>query len=427
MRLSQIHSRYSRVRSARVALAAAAVAGLVVIAACTDYGHKSVTGPRTGPRTSSTSSNGFGNAGHVDLCVDKSSPVGDYTFTYSNQNNQAALPGNRFFDSGIWTDEGGDFHAFPPYGAGGPTNMPDGSVTNFASANVIHNDGITTACLRPLDRTQGSTAFETGQVLVDSWSGITIQATSNNANAVYSHTDCLLDIGALIPEHTIANPLSIPLWSAATVFAAGDLTRTDAFPAIPNHGDQIWRAKVGNSNVPPAEGATWSTADLGPCDTGNNPTRAFANVEHGVVVTFVFAPAPPQDVIPLFVIGDETDHDIGDVVYFWGSQWWKNNPMSLFHSKGWESFKGFAANVNRTPTNGAPCGTWTSRVGNSPPPPDVIPEFVGIIVTDNVIKIGPGEGGNIKEIIVVHSDGKYGPAPGHKGGGPVTEVLCPAP
>jgi len=139
-------------------------------------------------------------------------------------------------------------------------------------------------------------------------------------------------------------------------------------------------------------------------------------------VTFTFT--PNEVTIPLFVIGDLTNHSIADVVYFWGSQWWKNNPMSLFSTKGWESFKGFAGTVDPTPSNGAPCGTWNSRVGNSPPPPATIPDLVGIIVTDKVIKDGPGERGNILQILIVHSDGNYAPNPGHVGAGPVVSIVC---
>jgi len=290
--VSPFHSWYPQVRSARIALAAVAVAGVVVVAACTDASEKSITAP-AGARNSTSfsgqegSSNPLAHAKHVDLCVDKSSPVGDYTFAYSHQNDQVALDGNRFFDGTYWTDEGGDWHAFAPYGVGGPTNLPDGSVTNFDPSTTIHNDGVTTSCLRPLDRVTASTDFQNGTSLKDNWSGITITYVSNNAvgGATYVRTDCLLDNGTLLAEHNIA-PLPAT-YSAGTSYAQNALVLNVA-------GNQVFRSLVNNNlGNPLTEGAKWTTADLGPCDTGNQATRAFANFEHGSVITYVFAPAPP--------------------------------------------------------------------------------------------------------------------------------------
>lgn len=133
----------------------------------------------------------------------------------------------------------------------------------------------------------------------------------------------------------------------------------------------------------------------------------------------------PQDTgnpLPLFVIGDIEPHAVGDVVNFWGAQWWKNNFMSGFVSKGVASFKGYANHAQDF------CGgTWQSRPGNSSGPPATIPDDVAIIVTDTVVKNGRNISGNIKQILLVHHDGGYGPAPGHRGNGPVTKVLCSLP
>jgi len=128
----------------------------------------------------------------------------------------------------------------------------------------------------------------------------------------------------------------------------------------------------------------------------------------------------PTAARPLFVIGDVEPHAVNDVVNFWGAQWWKNNDMSGFVSPGVASFKGYADEADTV------CGgKWSTRPGNSSNPPDVIPNDVMVIVTDTVDKKGPDIGGNIKQIIIVHSDGGYGPNPGHRGNGPVKRVLCP--
>ena len=130
---------------------------------------------------------------------------------------------------------------------------------------------------------------------------------------------------------------------------------------------------------------------------------------------------PPPPAPALFVIGDEQLHALGDVVNFWGAQWWKNNPTSKTSDNGWESFKGFA------PVTGT-CGqTWSSGPGNSDPPPAApLPSSINIIVTDKVNKSGDVLSGNIIQIITVTQDGHYDANPGHAGNGTVTAVVCPA-
>jgi hypothetical protein len=131
--------------------------------------------------------------------------------------------------------------------------------------------------------------------------------------------------------------------------------------------------------------------------------------------------SPPVTFNPQFVISDLDPHAIGQIVNFWGAQWWKNNPTSLTSDNGWESFKGFAD------THGNTCGqTWSSDPGNSaPPPPPPLADFIDIIVTNVVHKDGNVLSGNIVQIIRVHQDGNYDNNPGHAGNGAVTALLCP--
>jgi hypothetical protein len=152
-------------------------------------------------------------------------------------------------------------------------------------------------------------------------------------------------------------------------------------------------------------------------DGGAVEAIVYANAFHGTQVTFTFFNAGG---LPLFVIGDTEPHGIGTNVYFWGSQWWKNNTMSGFVAKGVASFKGYASEAGT-------CGDeWISRVGNSPPPPQTIASQIGIIVTTTVGKFGPDIGGDILQILLVDVDPGYGPNPGHKGTGTVVGVLCTA-
>ncbi len=122
---------------------------------------------------------------------------------------------------------------------------------------------------------------------------------------------------------------------------------------------------------------------------------------------------------PLFVIGDKEAHDIGNVVNFWGSQWWKNNEMTGTTTPGYESFKGYANSADNF------CGgNWASLPGNSSDPPTTIASDLAIIVTSKVLKDGSKISGDIKEIVIVHQDGNYQDNPGHAGGGAVTHIYC---
>lgn len=161
------------------------------------------------------------------------------------------------------------------------------------------------------------------------------------------------------------------------------------------------------------------------CAGYTGPDTIIYTAEGGDNSLTVQARLRPADVgvaVPLFVIGDVEPHAIGDVVNFWGAQWWNNNFMSGFVSKGVASFKGYANKAEDF------CGgRWESRPGNSSNPPATIPDEVAIIVTDTVLKVGPSISGTIKQILLVRHDGAYGPNPGHRGSGPVTKIICTQP
>ena len=204
---------------------------------------------------------------------------------------------------------------------------------------------------------------------------------------------------------------------AAPDIAAGDCQVVAEDPSGNNVGSNVTITEI------PATYLTGVTiqrvGEVSPTSSANGAT-AFVNSAHGSTFTFTNdKPAPPEEVVALFVIGDVEPHAIGDNVNFWGAQWWKNNFMSGVVSNGVAAFKGYAS------VSGNDCGkTWTSLPGNSPHPPAVIPDDVAIIVTTTVLKVGPNISGDIKQIVMVKSDGGYGPAPGKAGNGPVTSIVC---
>ena len=119
-----------------------------------------------------------------------------------------------------------------------------------------------------------------------------------------------------------------------------------------------------------------------------------------------------------FVIGDLVPINQGNTVYFWGSQWRQNNPISGGTAPA--AFKGFQDSPEMIS-----CGdTWSSRPGNSTPPPDTVPDILDVIVSSQVTKSGPIISGNIEKIIRIQTLPGYQGNPGHPGRGTVIEVVC---
>ena len=120
----------------------------------------------------------------------------------------------------------------------------------------------------------------------------------------------------------------------------------------------------------------------------------------------------------VFVIGDQVNLTNGANVYFWGSQWSQNNPMSGGSAP--IAFKGFEDGAAQ-PTCG---GSWITSPGNSTSPPSTLPQYMALIVSSSISKNGTVTSGDIKKIIVVRTNPGYGPSPGHPGTGQVVASLC---
>jgi len=119
-----------------------------------------------------------------------------------------------------------------------------------------------------------------------------------------------------------------------------------------------------------------------------------------------------------FVVGDQS---ASGAVTFWGAQWAKVNALSGGAAPN--SFKGFANTLSSNPPQ---CGgTWSTRPGNSPPPPDApLPAFMAVLVASSANQSGPTISGNISSIVIVKTNPGYQPDPGHPGTGTVVAVLC---
>src|SRR5262249_14739614 len=82
------------------------------------------------------------------------------------------------------------------------------------------------------------------------------------------------------------------------------------------------------------------------------------------------------------------------------------------------SFKGWATSVDTTKC------TFTTRTGDSPPPPDgPIPQYITAVVTSQVTQSGSVIDGTVKAFALIKVDPGYDGNPGHEGTGIVLDLL----
>jgi uncharacterized repeat protein (TIGR01451 family) len=119
-----------------------------------------------------------------------------------------------------------------------------------------------------------------------------------------------------------------------------------------------------------------------------------------------------------FAVGDQSD--TGSVTY-WNAQWSALNSLSRIASEAIpNAFKGFAGAPSSNPPA---CGdTWTSSPAGSPPPPNAVPSYMGVIATSQVSKSGNTLSGDVTSIVVVRTDPNYSATPGPPGTGTGTVV-----
>jgi hypothetical protein len=130
---------------------------------------------------------------------------------------------------------------------------------------------------------------------------------------------------------------------------------------------------------------------------------------------------PPTTARGAFVIGDISagSPTIGHAVYFWGSQWAKQN--SLSGGSAPSAMKGFADSSTPNLTCGA---TFSTAPGDSSAPPPSLPSQIDVIVSSEVTKNGSTISGTITHIVVVQVNPGYGPTPGHRGTGTIIGTVC---
>jgi hypothetical protein len=141
----------------------------------------------------------------------------------------------------------------------------------------------------------------------------------------------------------------------------------------------------------------------------------------GTVAAFAVAlvPVAGAETTSGFAIGDgelNAHVAVGDHVMFWGAQWWKENDLSTDVTR--PSFKGWATTVD------VPKCSFTTRTGDSPPPPDgPLPEYITAVVTSKVTQSGSVINGSVTAFALIKIDPGYDGNPGHDGWGTVIGLL----
>ena len=153
----------------------------------------------------------------------------------------------------------------------------------------------------------------------------------------------------------------------------------------------------------------------------NNAATASSN-EAADAIDNLSIPAAVFTAGGTFVVGDLTvgpiAQAVGKDVTFWGAQWWMLNSLSGGVAPA--SFKGF----EDSPAMPS-CGVnWTTRPGNSTPPPDTIPAYLAIIVSSLITKSGSTISGDTPHLVIVKTNPGYQGNPGHAGTGTITSVIC---
>jgi hypothetical protein len=135
-----------------------------------------------------------------------------------------------------------------------------------------------------------------------------------------------------------------------------------------------------------------------------------------VALSAAFVPTAVGDPAPtgFFAIGDGSA-SVGAHVTFWGAKWWKQNDVSSKKTR--PSFKGYAGTFDP-----ATC-SFTTRTGNSTPPPDPpVDGVITVLVASSVTQDGPVINGTVSGSALVAVDEGYDDNPGHEGTGTVLAV-----
>ena len=261
-----------------------------------------------------------------------------------------------------------------------------------------------------------SSYTDSGQVL--NTGGLDAGACSGNESTqwtVIGHAPCKGSLLTLSPAAQTHPVLSTATLTATFANSCGQPLSNTLVQFAALSGPNSGRSGSGATDVNGQAPISYSSTKLG-TDTWRASVSNLAGSipSNTATVTWTLAFALNGGA---FVIGDLENRANGHVLY-WGAQWWKQDLLSSGLAPA--AFKGFEMS-NSTPTCG---GTWTTRPGNSPPPPATVAPIMGVIVSSHITKNGSTISGDILHIVVVRTDAGYGPNPGHAGTGTIIGQIC---
>jgi hypothetical protein len=123
-----------------------------------------------------------------------------------------------------------------------------------------------------------------------------------------------------------------------------------------------------------------------------------------------------------FVLGDRsvTAATPSTTLTWWSHSWSTANALTGGGAS--PSFKGFAGALEASPPV---CGdAWTTSTGNSPPPVDRVPSYMGVLVASSATQAGSTVSGDTARIVVVLTRPGYGSDPGSPGTGTIVATYC---
>ena len=261
---------------------------------------------------------------------------------------------------------------------------------------------------------QTTTYNDSGQVLnTGGFDGACLGNESTQWTAV-GHAPCKGSLLTLTPAAQIHGLGTMATINATFTNSCGQPLSDVAVNFAASSGPNAGRTGTGTTDANGVATFSYSSQVVG-TDTFHASIKNLVGTitSNPVTVTWVaFAPGGGA-----FVIGDLEDA-AGAHVYWWGSQWWKNDHLSTGLAPA--SFKGLEL------SNSSPwCGqTWTTRPGNSPHPPKTVPAVMAVIVASHITKRGPVITGDVLHIVLVRTNPGYGPNPGHPGTGNIVATLC---
>lgn len=171
--------------------------------------------------------------------------------------------------------------------------------------------------------------------------------------------------------------------------------------------------------LPSVSGSSLGSKTLAASFTGD--AHYAGSSASGNVIVFAF---PSRGA---FVLGDQTVAAAAPttVMRWWSDSWWNVNTLSGGTAP--LAFKGFAAGIATLPTTSPAnvCGSsFVSSGGNSPPPANGIPSYMGVLVASSIIKPNSTIKGTWSKIVVVKTDPGYATSPGHPGTGTIVATFC---